>query len=1213
MKSPRLSPPRQGTALVVVLSCIVIMSILLISYLVAMQLDRLSTQNYAQGIKAQELALGALQEILGDLRQEIDAGSLADGTPTGAAYTSQGVRIFIPATNRSAMPARLGFTTSQFANLPSSLVRVSRAADPFFVTPPAGYDAALLPTNRASAAPSTAPSANRRLITSERWNKPMLFGTNVPAVFSNSPPDWIYATRGGSRVLTAAELATLSASSDLANSNAVLGRYSYVIYEQGGLLDINAAGYPSSALSESGGTNAIGGKSYTAYADLAQIPGLTTNAVDSLINWRSKGSLAAATNLFLPSTATNATNGFRTFQSGDSPLLGRQDLINYFKQTPSLASNLGALASLGTFSRALNAPSWCPSTPTGSTVDYAANAESPTFFHPGEGNGGTANTRNPNRNIANLRVPNATTVTHYRDDGSTSTYSIKAGEPLAQRRFSLARLAWLTPNGPASGKNAAVQDCFGLTWSNDNHGVPCWKYDHGNSQEILTLDQVATLGREPDFFELLKAAILSGSLGKHPGAANAAKDDNTDVWSNPPGVAFGDIGVAGAGFENSSSFPDLQILQIGASIIDQFDADSFPTQIYFDPSLDASLVSGPQNIVFGQENLPHLTRLFNLVLEKTSGALDGWLQPELWNLNQVPATLPADRPTKFRLSIYGGVVVSWHQRDASVPTGKRQAVSATRVFDGSLATGYLYFTDPGGLASPFCQGPVVLTTTNAGTYGSTTADNVWQPSTYQTTDGGNPFLAFHAGTALFGTGTATSDPQDIDTDIVAQIVPSSLLTVALEYSPDNGVSYRPYSHLSRISSYYPTGSRPNLSGRTSASNPGMHFLVNAGELNLGSGVTPNCIMFYSRSDPRTDRFSLNNSQINHGGQAPNGGWQAAWRGNLSLVPYGFTGGGLMVSPRRNPPRPDDAAAGGAKANPPNQFHYAADAVRSGWGAAWQNTFSVGAWVQNLPYDSGDDRAKWSWLWYADPDGVVRPGDGYRVLYTEPNGDGTMLFTTPANSPANSQNARRPLILNRPFRSVGELGYVFRDLPYKSLDFFSAKSADAALLDIFSLTDEPAVIAGQINPNYTNPDVLKAVLTGASKKEIDASVKLSDTTAQLIADTIANSAKSAGGSLIANRADLATRLSDPLFAALPATPDSGNKAYLEAPIRALSSVSNTRTWNLLIDVIAQTGRFSKNAQSLNDFTVEGEKRYWLHIALDRYTGKIVDQQLEPVYE
>jgi hypothetical protein len=56
------------------------------------------------------------------------------------------------------------------------------------------------------------------------------------------------------------------------------------------------------------------------------------------------------------------------------------------------------------------------------------------------------------------------------------------------------------------------------------------------------------------------------------------------------------------------------------------------------------------------------------------------------------------------------------------------------------------------------------------------------------------------------------------------------------------------------------------------------------------------------------------------------------------------------------------------------------------------------------------------------------------------------------------------------------------------------------------------------------------------------------------------------------------------------------------------------WNLLIDVVAQTGHSKPNASSLqNDFVVEGEKRYWLHIAIDRFDGTIVGQQLEEVTE
>jgi hypothetical protein len=52
---------------------------------------------------------------------------------------------------------------------------------------------------------------------------------------------------------------------------------------------------------------------------------------------------------------------------------------------------------------------------------------------------------------------------------------------------------------------------------------------------------------------------------------------------------------------------------------------------------------------------------------------------------------------------------------------------------------------------------------------------------------------------------------------------------------------------------------------------------------------------------------------------------------------------------------------------------------------------------------------------------------------------------------------------------------------------------------------------------------------------------------------------------------------------------------------------------MIDIIAQSGRYTASATSVQNFTVEGEKRYWLHVAIDRYTGKIIDEQLEPVYE
>ena len=69
-------------------------------------------------------------------------------------------------------------------------------------------------------------------------------------------------------------------------------------------------------------------------------------------------------------------------------------------------------------------------------------------------------------------------------------------------------------------------------------------------------------------------------------------------------------------------------------------------------------------------------------------------------------------------------------------------------------------------------------------------------------------------------------------------------------------------------------------------------------------------------------------------------------------------------------------------------------------------------------------------------------------------------------------------------------------------------------------------------------------------------------------------------------------------------------------RALAEVGQARTWNLMIDVIAQTGNMLPGTTDLTDptkFIVQGEKRYWLHIALDRDDGTVLGQQLEEVTE
>ena len=59
---------------------------------------------------------------------------------------------------------------------------------------------------------------------------------------------------------------------------------------------------------------------------------------------------------------------------------------------------------------------------------------------------------------------------------------------------------------------------------------------------------------------------------------------------------------------------------------------------------------------------------------------------------------------------------------------------------------------------------------------------------------------------------------------------------------------------------------------------------------------------------------------------------------------------------------------------------------------------------------------------------------------------------------------------------------------------------------------------------------------------------------------------------------------------------------------------------MIDVIAQAGRYPQNAASgpnttnpFANFIVEGEQHYWVHVAIDRFTGQVIDKQIEVVNE
>jgi hypothetical protein len=115
---------------------------------------------------------------------------------------------------------------------------------------------------------------------------------------------------------------------------------------------------------------------------------------------------------------------------------------------------------------------------------------------------------------------------------------------------------------------------------------------------------------------------------------------------------------------------------------------------------------------------------------------------------------------------------------------------------------------------------------------------------------------------------------------------------------------------------------------------------------------------------------------------------------------------------------------------------------------------------------------------------------------------------------------------------------------------------------------------------------------------------------------ANIANGASTTPMQNRSELVTHSGLPLtILPLPTTSQNNQtvKARREVVPRAISSVSQTRVWNLLIDVVAQSGRYPPGETDPKKFIVEGEQHYWVHVAIDRFTGQVIDRQVEVVKE
>ena len=943
-----------------------------------------------------------------------------------------GISIYRPKTAAQAMPSVSGVSGGT-----GSLLKVSANATPF-------YPGSLL---SGSSIGIEVASANGRRFSASRW---FTSATSSPQLGSQAVmPTWAFVTRGNG-VKTPA----IADAKDIASPDFVIGRLAWTVYDVSGLLDINVAGYPAAA------SVAAAPKGPAVWADLSAFPGLgDPEALAQWIHAGTKDTFAAF------ATGDWPASGFRQVAALDTAFLGRRDLINYAQANPGKVAP-AALPLLTTFTRSVNAPSWEPAKDLGGAYNYQTNKDAPTSL---------------NRFFPNVRVK----TTFTRRDGTPAV----VGEPLVGQRFPLGKLALLS----GSGTDAEVSTYFGLTRATP--GDP-WVY-RNNAATILTLDQVAALNpaREPDFFELLQACLLSGSLGKYGSGA--------DNYS-----------LAGTAIPDSNTY--LQTIRIGANIIDQADVDNYPSIVTF----NGYKLAGIEDIPYPNEVLIK----WNSTAPYTT-AFSPEVYFELWNPHQ-PSATTGPGPSQFR------VVVN---PDARYRIG---------------------FVNPanGGYHSPLPitampSATKVLFTANSGGYAA--ANSYREPTIIR---GGSPALSFPTTGDKANGFTLNAPPITFEElnwylGLVGPVTANpygkwqyawdffdTVFSFQYQNASNQWVTYATTGGLEELPS---TGLRQSTKWVGVAPGGGAIMPEIADPAHLG-GVS------LVRSDPRTWRFGV-----------------ATGKSFVTSGASTYLSAGNHTIPAPN------VFLGGGQNNPWGPYTYA---------------FRLDLWSQNKSTTDSTVR-------YNDRDGALRPGDCYLDDASQPMRTGE--FTA------------RPIIMNRPFRSVGELGYVFRDIPWKTLDLFSADSPDAALLDVFSV-EETKVVAGRMNPNTTHPEVLAALVTGVKSREIGG-VLQNATEAQKAAQAVITSTGGAGGPLV-NSAELATR-----FAAVSADLPATGKAEREALVRALASAGNTRTWNVLIDLVAQTGRYATNAADLTKFTVEGERRYWMHVAIDRYTGRIVDQTLETVDE
>jgi hypothetical protein len=1197
-------------ATVLVLLLLVLLSGLAVAFLSSSHNNRALSASTAATTRVESLSRAALSTIEADLLDEITANGTSVGTGTNLYY--------IPRYPTSVVPQRVVASLTDSAAVVPNIVKLSRTGVPSWylltsstsvaTTATSNGPIRVLPTSSGSSS-TTISSANGITVSSSRWLLPGLMGTSLPSGFV--APDWVLLTQSGA----VDTRSTTPAITDLSNSkgnNFVIGRYTYVVYDVGGLIDINYAGNQLATETNSRRFRAnqipLGSLQATTTASTGTGNACIANPT-AITSWRDTTALAASTNYLL-----SATNTFQTLQSGQQTFVNRQDLINFQKKHSGWMS-ASALQYLTVYSRSLNRPQFTiPTTLTKAAVTTTYSWDviySDTTTH-----------KNPTELLA-VR----------RSDGTL----------FMKNRFPLSRLKLFEdPTGNA----AQIKKYFGLTRSSDGYS---WVYTGQTGSvstlntTIKTLSDVAaeSTAREPDFFEVLQAAILNGSLtqsgmgGWWPSGKTSPDFSSTakEFWSGES--------VAETRFRDG----DLtrHVLQIGANIIDQYDSDDYPTiikrtvraQIADKNGASIQTVTQVANIA-GVENIPYLShsmlriyRLSDSNNEYSSRAgLGAWWHFQFWNPHQNAADsgTGSATPSKYRVVMTGGVSQMMYGM---------QLNSTTLDTTNYLATGGYIYT------------PQIDYYT---AYQNSSVNTPYQIQFDLNDSATNKFAdprdlmpgKFNASTPGDDQNYSNEGPSGMLGILVGkELVPGKPLypSTAPSYfgsakpnflhdATDTGVSFeiqfkdssgtwRTYQRFADLSRY--TTSQGSMGTGDSyfsdSSTPADHD-----EVKYDSWATIGIYTHHvpARLDPRGERFGL----------------------------------GVAMAPMVDIPLQSKigAMAIGCPDNPKLFFQTNRSSVHS----SSMYLYSLAENLYNASSPSYNGGLTGTFM--VDRDGVLRHGDPDNISVSTNKVDPLSTIDT-------ARFRKRPVILNRPFQSVGEMGYAFRDLPWKTVDFSSTNSADAALLDFFTCEDpygssatatqSTALLRGKIDLNSQQPAVLQTVLNGvklidggtsvsgvvSSQVYVDATTTANGTAVNnLINDlvkstrvvvspsgvaTVSLSSGTAVPQPLGTRGDLVKCLGALGTASSSYSPSIGMglmnispiKAEKEGIVRALSDLGDTQTWNLMIDIIVQSGRYpvqSANAGA-DKFVVEAERHYWMHVAIDRLSGRVIDSKIELVDE